>query len=110
MSPAGLIFLESYILFAKINNTVKPAKNTKIPPIPFITPLELASKNESIPAPSILGICNSATEISTLGNPPTTVEVDCKDNKLVKLPNIPITPSTPINPTIPKITIDIKSF
>ena len=78
--------------------------------------MELASKNESIPAPSILGICNSATEISTLGNPPTTVEVDCKDNKPVKLPNIPSTPSTPlnaarpINPITPKITMDIKSF
>ena len=76
------------------------------------TPLVLAKNAEVIPLPSKDGICISATETSTLGKPPTTLEADCKLNKPVKLPNIPNTPSMPLktarpaNPMIPKITID----
>ena len=75
-------------------------------------PLVLAKNIEFIPAPSMDGCCISATETSTLGNPPTTLDADCKLNNPVKFPNIPNTPSTPLktaspaNPITPRITSD----
>ena len=79
-------------------------------------PLVFAKNIEAIPAPSMDGICISATEISTFGNPPTTTEADCKFNKPNTLENIPKTPSTPLNiarPTkaiTPTIMIDRNSL
>ena len=111
-----LTFLFFQTLEAKTYNTIKPAKKIAIPPIPFIIPSVLAKNAAFIPEPIKLGICISATEISTLGKPPTTTEADCKFNKLNTLPNIPKAPSTPLNtisppnPIIPIIIIDQKSF
>ena len=111
-----LTFLFFQTLEAKTYNTIKPAKKIAIPPIPFIIPSVLAKNAAFIPDPIKLGICISATEISTLGKPPTTTEADCKLSKLNTLENIPNTPSTPLNatsppnPTTPNITTDKKSF
>ena len=111
-----LAFLSLNALLTKTYNTVKPANNIEIPPIPFTTPLVFAKNAEVIPLPSKLGICISATETNTFGNPPTTREADCKESKLNKLPKIPVTPSRPLksarptNPMTPKIMIDKIAF
>ena len=88
-------FLICKALFTNKYNTIKPANNTAIPPIPFTTPLVLAKNAEVIPLPRSAGICISATEISTFGNPPTTTEADCKESKPNNEENIPIIPSIP---------------
>ena len=111
-----VIFLSLKILEINTYNTYKPANKTAIPPIPFTTPLVLAKNIDCIPGPNKLGICISATEISTLGKPPTTVEADCNESNESNLPNIPVTPSTPwkiarpIKATTPIKIIDKNSF
>ena len=64
-------------------------------------PSVLAKNIDVIPAPSMLGICISATEISTFGNPPTATDADCKLSSPNTLENIPVTPSIPWNTARP---------
>ena len=100
----------------KAYNTINPANNTKIPPIPFTAPEVLAKNAEPIPEPNKAGICISATDISTLGKPPITTEADCKLSNPNTCEKIPVTPSNPlriakpINPTTNTSTTDKKSF
>ena len=111
-----LTFLSFKTLLTNTYNTVKPANNMAIPPIPFTTPFVLAKNADVIPPPSKLGICISATEISTLGNPPIVLEADCNESNPVTLPKMPKTPSIPwkiarpTKPITPNIMIDKSSF
>lgn len=68
--------------------TMIAAKNTVIPPIPLMNPQMFAKNIDVIPTPNMVGICISATEISTFENPPYNNDSDCKLGKPNTLENI----------------------